>query len=99
MGVISVIGNLTLTTLGWEQALNRVQANTQTWANDIGKEVSGRLSAAFGGAALVGFGERLAHDIGEHVGQIKDLAEQYGITTDELQHLQAAAAKVGLPVE
>lgn len=60
-----------------------------------GHQLSHHLGGAFSIGALVAFGEHLK----EAYVRIKDLSEQYGISTDKIQELDFAAAHSGLTFE
>jgi hypothetical protein len=55
-------------------------------------EIKGTIARVFAAEKIIEFGKYVV----ENAGHIKDLSEQFGITTDEVQRLQNAAADVGL---
>lgn len=66
-----------------------------TAVNQFAGNLRGQLTAAFGVAGTAAF----LKDLAETVSRIKDLADQYGITTDEVQRADVALHKNGLQFE
>lgn len=82
---------LGLNTSQFNKEINKVEGRVLKWASDLKSQVA----AAFSIHAVIEWGRAVA----EYVAQIKDISEQYGIATDDVQRFEAAASKVGLKVE
>lgn len=79
---------LGLQTTGFEQGINRAQA--------AGAKFSQNLKVQLAGAFSVGAVLTFTREIQRTVGEIKDLSEQFALTTDEVQQLQYAASQAGM---
>lgn len=79
----------------FETGMKRVQSTGTAFAKDFKKEVGSTLAAAFSVGAVAAFGKQVV-DVADNIG---DLAEQLGITTDQVQILQALAGQTGVKFE
>ncbi len=91
-GAIKIQGELSLDGSGWESTLRKAAGLT----NDFAEHNLGHLKAAIIGAFSIGAIEAFAHSMLEFGKDIKQLSEQFDISTDEVQKLQIAAIKTGL---
>lgn len=62
----------------------------------VGKELSDRISSAFTAGAVVSAVGTFIGSVRQSVDEIKDLSDQLGISTDEVQRLQKAANDTGV---
>lgn len=95
MGNLHLKGKLDLDGSGWGRAARKAGEDIEHLNS---KQLSGlkeSIAEAFTIGAIVEFG----HALVENVTHIKDMAEQFGMSTNEVQELQAAALKVGLAFE
>lgn len=84
---------------GYTRGLRKAEAEAKEFGSNVGRSFSGIggglpnvLAGAFGFGALTNFTTQVVHNISS----IKDLSEQYQISTDDVQELQEAAARAGL---
>src|SRR5689334_4060553 len=91
-GKIAVRGELSLDGSGWQKTITQAGNQVSHFGNDILTGLKGQIAAAFGVGAIIEFGKRVVQDITH----IKDMAEQFSITTDEVQTLGRAAEHIGL---
>lgn len=68
---------------------------TAGWDATLGSKLRGM----FGGAAIMAAGADLVRDTIQYASRVQDLADQFQITTDEVQKLDHAASKIGLTFE
>lgn len=88
MSRLSLEALLTLSTSQFYSSMNKVDGAVKNFA--------GGLKSAIAGAFSVGALVMWTKSVVDHVTQIKDMSEQYNISTDAVQRLQLAASKVGL---
>lgn len=92
---LKVQGILDLDGRGWVATLNRAENQVNRLAGGPLGGLKSQIAAAFTIGALVEFTRRIA----EAAGNIKDLSEQTGISTKDVQKLEIAAARSGLKFE
>lgn len=92
MALLSLIGRLGLDTSSFEGGLKKAESSALGFAASLKTKVGGALAAAFSVAYL----EELVSKIQEHAKDVKDLSEQYSLTTDEVQRLEKATGRLGL---
>lgn len=91
MALLSLVAKLGLNTTGFDQGLSK--AGKQ--ASAFGSGLKTVLAGAFSVAAITGFVKGIA----DTVGRIKDLSEQFGVTTDEVQNIDYAMKQSGMSFE
>lgn len=91
MPVLNLTARLGIDGRGFRAGLKEAEVASNRFARNL----KAQLLAVFSVAAMVGFLRGLA----ETVGRIKDLSEQYSITTDEVQRADVAMKKNGLQFE
>jgi hypothetical protein len=91
MALLSLVAKLGLDTTGFQQGINK--AGKQ--ASQFGSQLKNQLASAFSVAAVTAF----ARDLAQTVNRIKDLSEQFGVTTDEVQRIDFALKQSGLAFE
>ena len=92
MALLSLIGRLGLDTSNFEGGLKKAETSAHGFATTLKTKVGGALAAAFSVAYI----EELVSKIQEHAKDVKDLSEQYSLTTDEVQKLEKATGRLGL---
>lgn len=95
MALLSLIGRLGLDTSNFEGGLKKAESASSGFAANLTAKVGGALAAAFSVAAIKSVIEKTK----EAALEVKDLAEQYSLTTDEVQLLSKAAKRIGLEFE
>lgn len=91
MAILSLIARLGLDGTGFQQGLRKAEGMGARFAGSLKSQLAGAFSAA----AVMQF----ARSVVEHVNRIKDLSEQYQVTTDEVQRLDFAAKQSGMTFE
>lgn len=91
MATLSLIARLGLNKSGFDAGIS---AATKQVTN-LGSDLKGALAGAFSIAAVTAF----VRSINEATGRIKDLSEQFGITTEEVQRADFALKQSGLAFE
>ena len=91
MALLSLVAKLGLDTTGFQQGINK--AGKQ--ASQFGSGLKATLAGAFGAGAMIAF----AKDIAQTTNRIKDLSEQFNVTTDDVQNIDYAMRQSGLSFE
>ena len=91
MALLSLVAKLGLDSTGFEQGINKASKQ----ASSFGASLKASLAAAFSVAAVAAF----VRNLGETVGRIKDLSEQFGVTTEEIQNVDFALKQSGMAFE
>jgi phage-related protein len=91
MALLSLVAKLGLDKTGFEQGLSK--AGKQ--ASQFGSSLKTTLAGAFGATAMIAF----AKGIADTTGRIKDLSEQFGVTTDDVQNIDYAMKQSGMSFE
>jgi hypothetical protein len=92
MPILSLIAKLGLDGRGFQQGLNQAKQDAKNFSGQFGTTLGGlkgQIGRVFGVAALAAFTKAVV----DTVGNIKDLSEQFTITTDDVQRLQSAFGK------
>jgi hypothetical protein len=92
VNILSLAARLTLDGSRFKAGLKEAQSAATNFTKGIGSSVAGQLSAAFGSGALIAF----AKDALVSTANLKDMAEQMHVTTDEVQRLIAAGIEYGI---
>ena len=95
MALLSLIGRLALNTDNFEAGLKKADGAVNKFSASLVTKLGAAAAAAFSVATV----ERMIDRVKEHAYRIKDLSEQYSITTDEVQKLDKASGKIGLSFE
>lgn len=93
MGLLSIIGRLDLNGAGFTKTLNAAEKRADKFANGVTKKLAGVAVGAFGINAL----KQMGMEAIENGAEIKRLADQFSLTTDQVQLLQEEAKKTGRP--
>ena len=91
MALLSLVAKLGLDSTGFQQGINKASKQ----ASQFGSSLKATLAAAFSVAAVGAF----VRNLGEAVGRIKDLSEQFGVTTTEIQNVDFALKQGGMAFE
>lgn len=87
---------LTADASGAQRAVAAFSKTAEKQVAGIGKELTGRIAGAFAAGAVVSAVGGFIQSIRGSVDEIKDLSDQLGISTDEVQRLQKAANDTGI---
>jgi hypothetical protein len=89
--LFSLTARLGLDGTDFQRGLKQAESDYDRFGNSL----KNKLAGTFGAAAMATF----LRSVMQTANEIKDLAEQFSIGTDEMQRLQAAAEKSGLQFE
>lgn len=93
--MIEVRGKLELDGSGWEATMRRAEKGVTNLGNEALGALKGQIAAAFAVGAVEEFIRRTV----ESVYKIKNLSEQFDLSTDQVQKYSRAAEHVGLQFE
>lgn len=79
----------------FKAGIKEAEHQVQHFGKDLLGELKGQMAAAFGAGAVIEFGYKVI----ENIKHIKEMSEQFGLTTDEVQEFGMAAIKSGQNVE
>ena len=91
MPILSLLAKLGIDGRGFKAGLKEAEAATNKFAGNLKTQLAAAFSVAAAGAFVKG--------LADTVGRIKDLGDQYGITTDEVQKADVALRQNGLQFE
>src|SRR5262245_57657325 len=89
--LFSLVAALGLDGKGFQRGLDKAGKTADQFAGDL----KSKLTGAFTAGAVVAYVRHVA----QAVGRVKDLSEQFSVTTDEVQKLDAAAKQSGQTFE
>lgn len=91
----SIIAKVGMDATGFESGAKRVEGVAKHMGEEVAAEFKGMLAGAFGAAAI----EEGIRSVVEYAVHIKEMADQTGISTEEVQRLGYAAKATGLQFE
>lgn len=91
MALLSLVAKLGLDKTGFEQGLNSASKRVSSFGSGLKTALAGAFSIAAIGAFL--------RSLDQTIGRIKDLSEQFSVTTDEVQNVDFALKQSGLAFE
>jgi len=91
MSLFRLVAKLGIDSTDYEAGLKKAESSIEGWSKRIG----GYLAGAFTAAAISG----LINDVKRLAGEIKDVAEQYDLTYEQVQRLQRVSANSGVGLE
>lgn len=91
MNILAIGARIVLDSSGFKAGMREVQSSARTAAAGMAKEFKFAIAGLFGYGAF----KVLIADTIKATNRIKDLSEQFSITTDEVQQLDKAAKEVG----
>lgn len=94
--MLSQVIRLTADATAFQRGVAHSAKHTQQAFKAVTDELSRKLTGMFTAGALLGGAMSLFHTIRDTADEIKDLADQLELSTDEVQKLQVAADKVGV---
>ena len=93
--LMKFIGEMGLNISPFQAGMKKAEQAANAGMASIGNQIKGLVGGYFGFKAL----EAAVINVARRAGQIKDMAEQFSISTDEVQKLGAAAESTGLEFE
>jgi hypothetical protein len=87
MALFSIFGSLGLNTAAFEAGMKRAESVASKAGTNIASDFKGRIASMFTVEAVESWGKKIL----ERVGNIKDSAENLGLTFEEVQELESAA--------
>jgi hypothetical protein len=94
VNILKLVAQLALDGRGFRSGMREATAASDRFASHLGSSVKNKVAAAFGTAAISAYVKSVA-SAAMHT---KDVAEQYRISTDEVQELGNSARRTGLDV-
>ena len=91
MGLLSIFGKISLDTSNWQAGLSSADKDVAKLGRSISNKVKGAVLGAFSVGTVIRFGKKAL----ENASIISRLAEQFNLTTDQVQQLQAEAERTG----
>ena len=95
MGILSMLVKLGVDSTQFEMGIKRAQSASEKFGSSFKSAVTTKVGAALSVAAITGFAKELTGLSDE----IKDLSEQFNLTTDEIQRLQILSGDTGISFE
>jgi len=95
MAFMSILARLGLDSSGFQAGVKQAESAAKGLGKSISSELKGQLARAFSVAAVVTAGKAVLN----YAGQITDLSDRLGISTDELQRMDYAARLSGTNLE
>lgn len=79
----------------FKAGIKEAESSVKHFGKDLLGDLKGEMAAAFGAGAVIEFGYKVI----ENIKHIKEMSEQFGLTTDQVQEFGLAAIKSGQNVE
>lgn len=95
MGLLNLLVRLGLDTSGYEVGLKRAQSKGAQFAQDFAATLRGQVAGVLGPTALAAGLEEFVRRTMDWTKHTKEVAEQMGVTTDEVQKLEVAMSRIG----
>lgn len=93
--LLKMMAEMGLNITPFQAGMKQAEQAANKGMNAVGQSIKGAIVGYFGWRAL----ENAVINVGKQMAQMKDHADQFGITTDQVQQLGAAADSVGLSFE
>lgn len=95
MAFLSLIARFNLDASGFNAGIKQAESATKGLSKDLNSNLKGAIAGAFGTAAIAAAGKATL----DYAGQITDLSERLGVSTDALQEFDFAARLTGTNLE
>lgn len=95
MAFLSIMARFGMDATGFKAGINQVESASKGLSRDLNSNLKGAIAGAFGTAAIVAAGKATM----DYAGQIADLSERLGVSTDALQEMDFAARLTGTNLE
>lgn len=95
MAFLSIMARFGMDATGFKAGIKQVESASKGLSRDLNSNLKGAIAGAFGTAAIVAAGKATL----DYAGQIADLSERLGVSTDALQEFDFAARLSGTNLE
>ena len=95
MAFLSIMARFGMDATGFKAGIKQVESASKGLSRDLNANLKGAIAGAFGTAAIVAAGKATM----DYAGQIADLSERLGVSTDALQEMDFAARLTGTNLE
>ena len=95
MAFLSIMARFGMDATGFKAGIKQVESASKGLSRDLNGNLKGAIAGAFGTAAIVAAGKATM----DYAGQIADLSERLGVSTDALQEMDFAARLTGTNLE
>ena len=95
MAFLSLVARFGMDATGFKAGIKQVESASKGLSRDLNGNLKGAIAGAFGTAAIVAAGKATL----DYAGQIADLSERLGVSTDALQEMDFAARLTGTNLE
>lgn len=94
--MISLLAKMTMDATAAERGVAAFSKKAGAYVGSIGSELKSQLVGAFAAGAVISAVRSFGAHVVETVDNIKDMSEQLGVSTDEIQRMQKAANDAGI---
>lgn len=94
--MISLLAKMTMDATAAERGVAAFSKKAGGYLGSIGSELKSQLIGAFAASAVISAVRSFGAHVVETVDNIKDMSEQLGVSTDEIQRMQKAANDAGV---
>jgi len=95
MAFLSIMARFGMDATGFKAGIKQVESASKGLSRDLNGNLKGAIAGAFGTAAIVAAGKATM----DYAGQIADLSQRLGVSTDALQEMDFAARLTGTNLE
>lgn len=95
MAFLSILARFGMDATGFKAGIKQVESASKGLSRDLNSNLKGAIAGAFGTAAIVAAGKATL----DYAGQIADLSDRLGVSTDALQEFDFAARLTGTNLE
>lgn len=95
MAFLSIMARFGMDSTGFKAGIKQAESATKGLSRDLNSNLKGAIAGAFGTAAIIAAGKATL----DYAGQINDLSDRLGISTDALQEFDFAARMTGSNLE
>ena len=96
MGILSLLVKIGVDSSQFETGVKRVEGIGSRFGSNFSSAITSKLGKAFGATAVIAGVTAFAKKVTESADEIKDLAEQLNLSTDQVQRLQILAGETGI---
>lgn len=96
MGILSLLVKIGVDSSQFETGVKRVEGIGSRFGSNFSNAITSKLGKAFGATAVIAGVTAFAKKVTESADEIKDLAEQLNLSTDQVQRLQILASETGI---
>lgn len=96
MGILSLLVKIGVDSSQFETGVKRVEGIGSRFGSNFSSAITSKLGKAFGVTAIVAGVTSFSKKVADSADQIKDLAEQLNLSTNQVQRLQILANETGI---